>query len=243
MLLSTTINFARAREYRVRDWVSWHALTTELARLSRRARYLRARTITLISSFGLLISIIVSGVFLFPDALYSVLPFEPVAIEAKTDSSPLGGAYADGALYSEIILPARNENLPAGNWLIIPKIGLRTEIRESEDPEDSLRYGVWRETELATPEELGPMILIAHRYGYLKWSNQYRHLNSFYNLPKLEVGDTFEVIWDQRRYEYEIYAGEEGEEITDYDADIILYTCKFLNSPVRIFRYARRVSY
>jgi hypothetical protein len=55
----------------------------------------------------------------------------------------------------------------------------------------------------------------------------------------VKVGDTVEMNWRQRRYIYEVYAEEKGEEITDYDADLILYTCESLNSSVRIVKYAR----
>ncbi len=241
-MLYTTINFARQREQRVQEWLMWSAVQTTILP-KKQPRKIGKHLISLISSIGLFGSIVVASAFLFPDTFYKFVPVERVQIEAKTPESPLGGLYSEGTLYSEIVLPPRDENLPDGNWLVIPKIGVRTEIGESVEPEDSLRHGVWRETEFATPESLGPMILLAHRFGYLKWTDAYRRQNSFFNLNKLEVGDTFEVIWDKRRYEYEIYAGEEGEEITDYDADIILYTCKFLNSPVRYFRYARRVEY
>jgi len=84
-----------------------------------------------------------------------------------------------------------------------------------------------------------PTILAAHRFGYLAWSIPYRLKNSFYNLPKLKVGDLVEIDWGQRRYVYEVYAEGKGEEITDYTADLILYTCEAMNSSVRIFRYAR----
>ncbi len=90
-------------------------------------------------------------------------------------------------------------------------------------------------------ERTNPMILVAHRFGYLAWSVPYRLQNSFFNLPKLKPGDQIEVIWDQRKYVYEVFAGDEGKEISDYQADLILYTCKFLESDERIFRYARLV--
>ena len=86
-----------------------------------------------------------------------------------------------------------------------------------------------------------PTILAAHRFGYLAWSVKYRLANSFYNLPKLKVGDRIEVNWLKRKYMYEVYATGEGKEITDYTADLILYTCKFLESPIRLFAYARLV--
>jgi sortase (surface protein transpeptidase) len=101
---------------------------------------------------------------------------------------------------------------------------------------------VWRVPDFGTAYERKlPMILAAHRFGYIAWTNQYRRQNSFFNLPELVPGDKVEVIWNQRRYVYEIYAGEEGKEITQYTADLILYTCKLLESDIRIFRYAKLI--
>ena len=90
------------------------------------------------------------------------------------------------------------------------------------------------------------MILAAHRYGFrymwetiLDDGSIYALRHIFYKLPETEPGDRIEIIVDQRRYVYEIYAGGESDEITDYEADLILYTCKFLNAPIRFIRYAR----
>lgn len=143
-----------------------------------------------------------------------------------------------------IYQPPQDPNLPTENRLIIPNIGIDTAILEEpvERHEEAFRKGVWRVPDFGTSYERQlPMILSAHRFGYLEWSNQYRKQNSFFNLPKLEPGDQIEVIWDQRRYVYEIYDEEEGKEISRYTADLILYTCKFLESDIRIFRYARLV--
>ena len=85
------------------------------------------------------------------------------------------------------------------------------------------------------------IIIAAHRFGYSYWSREERSVVSFYNLPKTGIGDTVSIIWDQREFVYEIYKAEESTYITDYDADLILYTCKYFNSPVRIFRYAKTV--
>lgn len=138
---------------------------------------------------------------------------------------------------------ARDPNLPEGQYLNIPKIGVQTVIWEAsnENYEQALRKGVWRVPEFADPSGSGqgrPMILAAHRFGYLDWNQDYRVKNSFYNLPELESGDEIEVVWGQRRYKYQINLVEEGTEIKDYSSDLILYTCKFLKSPVRIFAYA-----
>lgn len=138
--------------------------------------------------------------------------------------------------------PPINRSLSLENMVNIPSVGIKTKINEApiENYEDALRIGVWRVPDFGTPYgREKPTILAAHRYGYLKWSIPYRLRNSFYNLPKLKVGDTVEIIWKQRKYTYEVYKEDMGEEITDYSADLILYTCKSLKSPIRVFKYAR----
>ena len=148
-------------------------------------------------------------------------------------------------------LPDVDPSLPAENGLIIDKIGIRGEIHEGTDWKELLRLGVWRVPDFGTPIDtsplskgdlggLRPIILAAHRWGYLDWSAAFRKLNSFYNLPKLKVGDKVKIVWEQRSYEYTIYSTETGTEITDYKASLILYTCQLWNSPVRYFIYANR---
>lgn len=138
--------------------------------------------------------------------------------------------------------PKFDSSLPLENRVSIPSVGINTKINEMpyENYEEALKIGVWRVPDFGTPyERKAPVILAAHRYGYLRWSVPYRLKNSFYNLPKVKVGDTIEIIWRQRKYVYEVYAEGKGEEITDYSADLILYTCEDLTSPIRIFKYAR----
>ncbi len=139
-------------------------------------------------------------------------------------------------------LPPRDLSLPQKNYLRIPKIGVNGQIHESTIPENALQKGVWRVPEFGTPEDNTAIILASHRFGYLSWSRDFRNKNSFYYLPKTKVGDTITIIWNQREYVYQIYNAEEDTEIKDYDADLILYTCKLIDSPVRVFRYARRVN-
>lgn len=205
------------------------------------------KALSRISLVGMVITAVLLLGLIFPDIAMTILPYKTEAIETAVDSSVLGGNFHDATLYTKLELPERNEYLPDGNWLSIPKIGVLTEINEAspENHEDALRKGVWRVQDFANPTEGKdyPTILIAHRFGYLAWSNQFRRQNSFYNVDKLQIGDTFEIIWDKRKFVYEIYAGAEGKEITDYKADVVLYTCKYLNSPIRLFRYARRVEY
>lgn len=141
-----------------------------------------------------------------------------------------------------IQLPEQDLSLPVDATIRIPKIGVATIIYEEplEQYETALKKGVWRVPDFGIPVDNGPpIILVAHRFGYLSWSQNYRETNSFFNLPQLEEGDVIEIIWDQRKFTYQVYKSEDGVEISDYSADLILYTCRFLESDIRIFRYAR----
>jgi sortase (surface protein transpeptidase) len=126
--------------------------------------------------------------------------------------------------------------------LMIPSIKVDTIVNEAtfENYETALKKGVWRIPDFGTPfNREKPVIFAAHRFGYLVWTNKFRRDNSFYNLPKLKLGELVEITYKQRKYIYEVYGESRGEEITDYSANLILYTCETLNSKVRIFKYAR----
>jgi len=140
-------------------------------------------------------------------------------------------------------LPDFDPSLPEKNGLIIDKIGVRGEIHEGENWETILKKGIWRVPNFSSPDLFtpgNPVILAAHRWGYLDWSQSFRKLNSFYNLPQLAIKDKIMIVWNQREYEYTIYSTQIGNNITDYSADLILYTCQLWNSPVRYFVYAHR---
>lgn len=192
--------------------------------------------------------------WLAPKAFYSIFPVPVVPTQTQESGSPLGGDFELGARAGDVVpekeepektpyLPEKNENLPEGNWLIIPRIGVRSELQATENYEDALATGLWQVPDFAAPGEYDlPMIVAGHRYGWKWWwKSDYWRYHSFYLLPDLEPGDIVEVVSDQRKWTYEIYAGEEGSEISDYDADLILYTCKYLSGPARFFRYARLI--
>lgn len=139
-------------------------------------------------------------------------------------------------------LPEKNPDLPNEPYIVIEKIDVYSPIERGEDYISILTRGTWMVPEFGDPiNNDTTIILAAHRFGYSYWTREERNRISFYNLPSIDVGDQVKIIWDQREFTYEIYKAEESNYITDYDADLIIYTCKFFNSPVRIFRYARAI--
>ncbi|MFW5702505.1 MAG: sortase domain-bontaining protein [Candidatus Dojkabacteria bacterium] len=147
---------------------------------------------------------------------------------------------------SSIKLPKKDLQLPQENIIRIAKLGVDTEIFTGQDSETALRQGAWIAPEFKTPsgnallDRNEPVIIASHVYGYSDWTDQFRDRVSFAGLGKLEQGDLVEVIWQQRRYTYEIIAGEKSEEISNYDTDLILYTCEDLSgSDIRVIKYAK----
>lgn len=181
---------------------------------------------------------LVFGVFLL---VLTALPVVTSKMRVSSANRQLDKALVTMAA-SDHYQPLRDDVLPITNHISIPSIGVDSQIHEAniENYEDALKEGVWRVQDYGTPySRQNPTILIAHRFGYLAWSNQFRRENSFYNLPKLKVGDMVEIVWHQRKYVYEVYAEGEGDKIEDFEADLILYTCKILEGDTRIFKYAK----
>lgn len=139
-------------------------------------------------------------------------------------------------------IPPLDPSLPEESFVIIPKISVESPISTSKSYKEGLDKGSWIVSDYGNPEKTElPIILAAHRFGYSSWSVEKRNKISYYNLPQTEEGDHILIYWNQREYKYRIYKAEESTYISDYSADLILYTCKFFNSPIRIFRYAERV--
>jgi sortase (surface protein transpeptidase) len=139
-------------------------------------------------------------------------------------------------------LPEVDKTLPKDNFVLIDSIDVYSPLHSGDDFIEALNRGTWIVPEFGDPiNDDRPIILASHRFGYSSWTKETRNKISFYNLPKTEVGDKIEIIWNQMLFEYEIYKTEESNYITDYNADLILYTCKFFNSPIRIFRYANMI--
>lgn len=176
---------------------------------------------------------------------YTVVPSTSKILAEALKETGRAAVSAKVATIEEPEVPEKDLSLPEGQYLAIPKLGIDTVIWEapSEGYEDALKKGVWRVPEFSEPGTVGrPVILAAHRFGYLEWTQEFRLKNSFYNLPKLEGGDQISIVSGQHRYLYRVERVAEGAKIEDYSSDLILYTCKFLVSPQRIFVYAKLVN-
>ncbi len=143
-----------------------------------------------------------------------------------------------------LTLPPIKAELPIENRIYIPKIGVNSEIYTDENPDIALDKGPWIVPDYANPESrylqesFRPILIASHRFGYSSWSQEQRNSISFFNLPNTEVEDTIIIIWNQREYVYTIFDKDESTFVRETDADLILYTCMYYNSPNRLFRYA-----
>jgi LPXTG-site transpeptidase (sortase) family protein len=116
------------------------------------------------------------------------------------------------------------------NRLIIPKIELSQEIQSGDA--SVLDRGVWhRFPERGDPLEGGNMILSGHRYifAWLPW--RVVEQSRFYNMDKLEVGDSVLVNWEGKQYDYTV---SEKKTVSPNDTNIegpslepklTIYTC------------------
>lgn len=197
------------------------------------------------ATLGIIALAVAIILILIPTAPYVVYKLRPS--ETKNEATKIAVPLAqDGTVKVEENIkqwPAQDLSLPTTPFVTMDKIGVFSPISTESDYIAALKKGAWLVPEYGTPmNEKKPIIIAAHRFGYLYWDDATRKQISFYNLPKMKVGDTIDIIWDQRVFKYQIFKEEEKTYITDYSADLILYTCKYFDSPIRIFRYAKLIS-
>ncbi len=88
--------------------------------------------------------------------------------------------------------------LPKKNWIIIPKMGVDTEILEG-DVNTMLWKGVVRMDVGSTPDRGGNTIITAHRYLYRPPNPK-----TFFLLDKLTKGDIVTIYWQNKKYQYRV---------------------------------------
>jgi hypothetical protein len=191
----------------------------------------------------MVISLGVGAVLILPEIYYTVFSQSSAVGQVADAAKETATTQPRSTPEAQPYMPVQNPDLPTGSWLSIPRIGVYSEMHATIDENEALDKGVWLVPDFGKPgDTTQPIILAAHRFGWdWWWKSDYWKYNSFYLLTETEPGDRVEIIYDQRKWVYEIYAGEEAELISDYDADLIMYTCKYLNSPIRYFRYAKLI--
>lgn len=116
------------------------------------------------------------------------------------------------------------EQAPVENRLVIPHIDVDGEVVEGAGVA-ALEKGIWRRPKTSTPNAGGNTVLVAHRFLYRNGPN------TFYNLDKMQVGDSFTLWWEGKKYEYivgQVYETEPTDlaiEAATTEPRLTLYTC------------------
>ena len=88
------------------------------------------------------------------------------------------------------------QNVPR---LVISKIGVDIPIVEGKNEKVLLR-GAWRSPWSSTPDKGSNTVLFGHRYLHKPPNPE-----TFFNLDKVAVGDTFTISWTGKTYTYRVY--------------------------------------
>lgn len=136
--------------------------------------------------------------------------------------------------------PQVNPNI---QWIVIPKIGVNTQILTQGTLKNRMYKGVAIINAFGTPDQPNitgkkPVILASHRFGYVWWTPAYRRTHSFHNIDKLKKGDTIYIRWKAKWYRYKVQKQVISATITEYSHDLILYSCISYTSKKRIIIYA-----
>lgn len=135
--------------------------------------------------------------------------------------------------------PIDNEAQKPGNRLVLPGIGVDTQIIDGRNIYViGKNQGVWRETGNIDPTQEGNIVIAGHRFLYTATNGGW-----FYNLPELQNGQKIYIRWDSKVYEYEIYNSKTvlptQVDIRDTDPNVpkklTLYTCYPLGSTAKRF--------
>jgi len=121
------------------------------------------------------------------------------------------------------------------NRLIIPAIGVDMQIGSEKR---FLDYGGWVQS---SNQENEPNLIAIHRFGWDNLSPQQKIKQTLYHVQKLKGGDKIYLIWNGKRYQYEVTNLIDDTNNPAINDDLVLYTCKFFNSNHRIFVQTKRV--
>ncbi len=145
------------------------------------------------------------------------------------------------------VKPVYSLGLPEGKWVRIPEAEIEAEIFSNQNLQDKkavtkiLDKGIYEYPEFSTMGVKGKTVLLAgHHFNV--WVSEEQSKKTFQNLNRVMLGDRVELISDYRQWNYEIYKIEQATQISEDQADLIMYTCVFWwNSDLRLFVYARLI--
>lgn len=115
-------------------------------------------------------------------------------------------------------------SIPAGEHIVIPKLGLDTPVFEGPTVATANK-GVWRRPKSSTPDSGSNTVLVGHRFTYTNPTG------IFYNLDKLTIGDEIALEWNGVQYTYTVSEvhivppTDVDVETPTQDARLTLYTC------------------
>ncbi len=122
------------------------------------------------------------------------------------------------------------------NKLIIPSIGVDMLIGQEES---FLDYGGWIQ---GVDTKGNPNLIAVHRFGWSTFSPEEKMRQTLYHVYKLNEGDKVFILWNGRKYEYEVIDIIEGKNNPKFN-NLMIYTCKFYSSNQRIFVLLEVINY
>ena len=186
--------------------------------MSKVLKFVQKNIVKLIAIF-IIILIVSISLILWPfinDLIYFIDQPDPKTISYSLSSSTLEKL---GLNSSEV--KTENKPAPAGNRLIIPKIGVDAAIIEGDNLDVLKKQeGVWHKNHSVFDpgKDNSGTVLAGHRFQYLPPNTA-----TFYNLDKLKVGDKFIVFWQKKEMVFEIF---EAGVVKATDIDSVKYTGK-----------------
>lgn len=118
---------------------------------------------------------------------------------------------------------------PAKPKLLIPKIDVQ--VPYGKDESSLLKGAWWRAPENGNPRDGGNFVLAAHRFIMDYTPAGVAEKSPFYNIDKLEVGDTIYVDYENERYAYTVSELKSVEPTATHiehrtdDPQLTLYSC------------------
>lgn len=210
-----------------------------LYRFFRSLNYVLYAIIILMSGYLMLLPI-------FPEVSFRVVDVYESLRGEEEENNPGAGGVLPKASIREVVEVPTDEGLEPEEQktppirvdefgITIPSIRLENSTGLTSFDEDDLWKGIWHKKRSGDPINGGNMVITAHRFLYTGYQD------TFYHLPKVEVGEEIRLNWGGEEFVYEVTETFEVnadqveiEERTD-EHILTLYTCTPLWTSQRRF--------